>query len=74
MKILTSPCASVFFKAVLSWVLLAMVLADNTHTATVNEIAVVNVMFSGSPSGTGKLTGSHFPIHSQLYHNRNQMS
>ena len=32
------------------------VLADNNHSATVNGIAVVNVRFTGSATGTGKLT------------------
>ena len=50
-----------FFKAVVPLVLLALlppcfpVHADNTHTATVNGIAVVKVTFSGSPAGTDNL-------------------
>ena len=68
-----------FFKAVVPLVLLAMVLpstpvhADNTHTATLNGIAVVNVTFSGSPAGTDNLTVPITPFISNFGHYRTQM-
>ena len=68
-----------FFKAVVPLVLLALlppcfpVHADNTHTATLNETAIGNVTFSGSPAGTDNLTVPITPFISNFGHYRTQM-
>ena len=68
-----------FFKAIVPLVLLALLLpcfpvhADNTHTATLNGIAVVNVTFSGSPAGTDNLSVPITPFIPNFCHHRTQM-
>ena len=68
-----------FFKAVVPLVLLASLLpsspvhADNTHTVTVNEIAVGNLTFSGSPAGTDNLSVPIAPFIPHFCHHRTQM-